>query len=140
MHEGKKEGQIAADAFFFEDFSGLDAFPSGGDFDQDTFAGNAFLFIGRDQVTGFFDGSFHVKGQARVNLGGNTARNDLEDFEAEKNEYPVEDRVGKLGTGQPRVFEFGHRAFDERPVGRFFRSLEDERRIGSRVLGLVGFH
>ena len=41
LRQREEQGQIAVDAFLLEDFRGADAFPRGGDLDEDAFARDA---------------------------------------------------------------------------------------------------
>jgi hypothetical protein len=90
------------DAFFFELFCGFDAFPGGGDFDEDAVALVAFGFVGADEFAGFVDGALGIEGEACVDFGGDAAGDDVEDFEAEEDEDAVEDGVGAGGAGEGR--------------------------------------
>lgn len=80
LGEGEEEGEVTMDAFFFEDFSGFDAFPCGGDFDEDAVFGDAFFGVGCDEFFGFGDGAVGVKGEACIDFCGDAAGDDFEDF------------------------------------------------------------
>ena len=140
LGEGEKEGEVAMDALFFKDFGGLDAFPCGGDLDQDAVAGNAFLFVGGDQFQRFCDGAFGVEGKAGVHFGGDAAGDDFQDLKAEEDEDAVEDRVGEGLAGEAAVLMFGDGLVDQRAVFLLGRGLEDEGRVGGCILRLEFLH
>ena len=140
LGEGEEEGQVAVDAFFLEDFSGFDAFPGGGDFDEDALAGDAGFFVHADEVTGFVDVGLGVEGEAGVDFGGDAAGDDFEDFEAEGDDEAVHDGVEKGGAGEGGGFAVGDGFFDEGLVFVFLGGLEDEGGVGGGVLGFVGLH
>ena len=81
--ETEEEGHVAVDAFLLEDLGGLDAFPGGGELDEDALAGDAGGLVLRDDVAGGLDGLLGVVGEAGVDLGGDAAGDDLEDLLAE---------------------------------------------------------
>ena len=87
------------DAFLFERFRRLDAFPSRGDFDEDSVAGMAFFFVSGDELVCLGDGRGGVEGEPGIDLGGDAAGDDLEDFQTEQNQDAVEDRLRQRGTG-----------------------------------------
>ena len=72
LGQAEKQGQVAINAFFLKNFSSFNAFPSGGDFDQNALAINSRFFVKADDVTSFRDRAFGVEGQASVHFGGDT--------------------------------------------------------------------
>ncbi len=100
LGEGEEEGEVAVDAFLLEFLGGLDAFPGGGDLDEDALAGDAVLFVNGDELSGLGDGGVGVEGEAGIDLGRNAAGNDLEDFQAEEDQDAVDDRLRERGTGR----------------------------------------
>lgn len=136
-----------------ENLGGLDTLPGGGNLDQDAVLGDALLLVelGRvselssretedayiDDLEGLVDGSLGVKGELGVNLGGDTAGNDLENLLAKLDEEAVEGVVNLsvdvtalgLGVGDGIVNQLG--------VLGLLGSGEDERRVGGGILGLV---
>ena len=83
----------------FKDFGGLDAFPCGRDLDQHSITGNAFLFIGCDQLKRLGDRAFRIERQAGIDLGGHATGNNFKNLKAEKDEDAVEDRIGERLAG-----------------------------------------
>ncbi len=140
LGEAEEEGQVAVDAFFLQDFGGFDAFPGGGDFDEDALAGDAGLFVHADEVAGFVDVGLGVEGEAGVDFGGDAAGDDFEDFEAEGDDEAVHDAVEEGGSGEGGGFAVCDGFFDEGFVFVFLGGLEDEGRVGGGVLGFVGLH
>ena len=102
LGEGEQQGEVAVDAFLFEHFGGLDAFPGGGDLDEDAVAGVAFLFVGGDELARLGDGALGVERKAGVHFGGDAAGDDLEDFQAEEDQDAVENRLGECRAGRGR--------------------------------------
>ncbi|MCY1535554.1 hypothetical protein D9M68_709660 [compost metagenome] len=70
-------------------FGGADAFPGRGDLDQDPLAADASLVIQVDQTFGAAQGGLSIEGQARIDFGGDTPRNDLENFLADRHAEAV---------------------------------------------------
>lgn len=80
LGEGEEEGEVAVDAVFLKDFCGTDAFPGGGNFDQDAFAVDASFFVKGNEFAGFGCGGGGVEGEAGIDLSGDASGDDLEDF------------------------------------------------------------
>ena len=74
--KSEEQGEVAVDAFLLEDFRGADAFPGGGDLDEDALAADAGVIVFRDDLMGLRDGGLGVVGEAGVNLGGDAAGDD----------------------------------------------------------------
>ena len=100
LGQTEEERQVAVDAFFLEDFGCLDAFPGGGDLDQNALTGDAFFFVGADELTRFVDVGLRVEGEAGIHFGGNATWHDLQDFEAKQDHEPVEDGVHLACAGE----------------------------------------
>ena len=140
LGEGEEEGEVAVDAFFLEGGCGLDAFPCGGDFDEDAFAGDAVLFVHGDELAGLGDGACGIEGEAGVDFCGDAAWDDFEDFLTEEDEDAVDDAFDEGVAGEGGAFEFSDGLIDEGAVLGFFRGLEDEGWVGGGVLGEEGAH
>jgi len=123
------------DTFFFEDLGGLDAFPGGGDLDQNAVASDAGFFVESYDLVGFGDGGGGVEGETGVHFGGDTAGDDLEDFQAEHDEEAVDDG-GEGGRGAC-VFDG---LVNQGGIGRHGCSFEDQRGVGRRIAGRKLFH
>lgn len=140
LGEGEEEGEVAVDAILLEGGGGLDAFPCGGDFDEDAIAGDAVLFVHGDELAGLGDGAGGIEGEAGVDFSGDAAGDDFEDFLSEEDEDAVDDAFDEGVGGEGGAFEFGDGLIDEGAVLGFFRGLEDEGRVGGGVLGEEGAH
>ena len=71
------------DAFFLQHFSRFDAFPGGGNLDQNAVVADARIVVEANQFAAFFNGGFSVEAQAGIHLRGHSARHDLEDLLSE---------------------------------------------------------
>ena len=140
LGEGEEEGEIAVDAFLLKSGGGLDAFPCGGDFDEDAIAGDAVLFVHGDELAGLGDGAGGIEREAGVDFSGDAAGDDFEDFLTEEDEDAVDDAFDEGVGGEGGTFEFCDGLIDEGAVLRFFRGLEDEGWVGGGVLGEEGAH
>ena len=67
-------------AVFLELLCCTNAFPSGGDFNEDAVTADAFCLIECDEVACFGDGAFSVKREAGINFSRYSTWDDLEDF------------------------------------------------------------
>ena len=138
LWEREEEREVAIDAFFLADRSGLGAFPCRGDLDEHTLTGCALLLIEADEVTGLFDCAFNIKRKSGIDFGGNTTWNDREDFATERDEKIVDDLTVERATGERARAIIGHSLLEERLVFRLLDSLVDQRGICRRILWRVG--
>ena len=67
-------------AFFLELLCCTNAFPGGGDFNEDAVTADAFCLVECDQVECFGDGALSIEREAGINFRGHTAGDDFEDF------------------------------------------------------------
>ena len=84
------------DALLLEVTGSLDTLPGGADLDQDTVTGDTGLLVETDDLAGLGLGSLLVEGEAGVDLGGDTARDNLEDLLTEFDEKSVHGVLGLL--------------------------------------------
>ena len=137
--QAEQQGQVAVDAFLLQHGSGLDAFPGGGDLDEDALLGDAGRVILGDDLAGLLDRALGIEGQAGINLGGDAARDDVQDLQAEGYGQAVECqghhfRRRSLGTqGGARALQG---VFDDGLVLRHQSGGGDQRRVGRGVLRL----
>lgn len=136
LHLREHEGEVGVDTVLALELAGrLDTLPSGGNLDQDTALIDAEGLVEVDDVEGLGDGRGLVEGEARVDLGGDLARDEGEDLFAELNEETVHGGVGLgvdvLAVGLS-VLESG---VDELGVLGLFGGREDQGGVGG---GLVG--
>ena len=73
LGEGEEQCEIAVNAFFFQFLGCADAFPRGGDFDEDSIAVDAVLFVTRDERARLGERGFGVEAEAGVHLGAHAA-------------------------------------------------------------------
>ena len=128
------------DALFFEDFCGLDAFPCGGELDEDALAGDAGGFVLGDDVAGGLDGALGVVGEAGVDFGGDAAGDDREDLLAEGYGEGLEGEVGDVVVGcagAGGLTGLLEDIVDDRLVLRHAGRCGDERGIRGGILWLV---
>jgi hypothetical protein len=129
LGEAEQQRQVAVDPLALEDLGGADAFPGAGDLDQHAVPGAAVRLVERDQAAGLGQRRLGVEAQPRVDLGRDPAGHDVEDRVAERDEEPIE---GILGVARR-----AERGLDQRRVRRIGGRLQDQRRVGRRVLRAV---
>ncbi|MNE41150.1 hypothetical protein D3C80_1352060 [compost metagenome] len=105
---------------------GADAFPGRGDLDQHPLAADAGRFVQADQSLGSLDAGLAVEGQARIHLGGDAPRNDLQDFATNGH--------GKAIAGQAQILSgTGDGGLQLPGITRQRGSLEQQRGVGGGV-------
>src|SRR6478752_7910598 len=136
LGEAEEQGQVGVNALFFQLFSGFDALPSGAELDQHALALDSGSFVQLDEVARLVDAAIPVEAEARVDLGRDTTGDQLQDLAAEIHEQLVHEGNG-LGFLIARLLlGIAQRLFHEVLVLRLLCSLEQERRVGGRVLRL----
>lgn len=87
LAEAEEKGKVAVNAVVTLELArSLNALPGGGDLDQYTLALDADRLVEGDELFGLLLRALLVEGQAGVDLGRDTAGNDLEDLLAELDE------------------------------------------------------
>ena len=81
-----------------------------------------------------FDHGARVEGQARIHLGGDPARYDIEDLAAERDQQAVGD-LGRRGA-----LVRARRLDQQQPVRLLLHGLEDQRGVGGGVGGAQRTH
>ena len=99
MTEAEEEGKVAVDAFLLKLPGGLDTLPGGGDLDEDTVLLDTDGLVESDELLGLGLGRRLVVREARIDLGGDTAGNDLQDLLAKLDEL-WRSRYAKLATNE----------------------------------------
>jgi hypothetical protein len=92
LAEAKEKGEVAVNALVAFKLAGsLDTFPGRCDFNEYAFFLDSERFVKRNEVSGLGLGGLFVKGETGIDLGGDTAGNDLEDLfsEFDKLQWPV---------------------------------------------------
>lgn len=77
---GEEQRHVAVNAFAFEDFRGLNAFPCARDLNQNAALVNAGRRVQRNQVACFRHRCLRVERQARIYLSGHNPRHDIQDL------------------------------------------------------------
>lgn len=137
---GKREheGQVGVDAVVaLQDLSGLDTLPGGGNLDQDTVLGDALGLVQVNDVQGLVDGGLGVEGQLGVNLGGDTAGNNVQDLAAELNQQVVEGDLDLLVDGAGGLLADGNGIVNQLGVLGLLGGSQNQRGVGGGILGLV---
>jgi hypothetical protein len=138
LTESEQEGQVAVNVVVPLQLSGgLDTLPGRGDLDQDPLPVDTLGLVESDELLGLVDGGLLVKRESGVDLGGDSAGNDLEDLLTELDEetvHGVVDLVVELAALGLGPFD---RGVDELSVGGLVDGGEDQRGVGGGILGLV---
>ncbi len=121
---------------FFQLFSGFDALPSGAQLDQYALAIDTRGLVQLDEVARFVDAAVFVEAEARVDLGRDAAWISFKISIPRVHEQLVHEGRG-LGLLIARLLlGIAQRFFHQVLVLRLLRGLEQERRVGGRVLRL----
>ncbi len=119
-------------------FGGADAFPGAADLHQHPVAPHPGRFVEGDDVVGLPLGGGGIEAVLGIHFGRDAPGNDLQDLASEGHGQPVHEGLGaplaRLGHGRG----LGEGLVHQRAVRRLLRRLEQQRRIGRRVLGTVG--
>ena len=135
LRQREQQRHVAADVLALQDLGSADAFPCRGDLDQHALACHATLLVQADQVARLGNGGLGIERQTGVDLGRHAAGHDGQDLAAECDQELVHDAI------EPRIaVVITHGLFQQRAVFRLLYRLENQRRIGSRVLWLVLLH
>ena len=87
LGEAEEKGEVAVDAVIALELArSLDTLPGGRDLDEDALLLDADGVVERDELLGLGLGRFLVVREARVDLGRDTARDDLQDLLTELDE------------------------------------------------------
>ena len=87
LREAEEKGEVAVDAVVTLELArSLDTLPSRSDLDEDALLLDADGLVKRDELLGLGLGRRLVVREARIDLGGDTAGNDLQDLLAKLNE------------------------------------------------------
>src|SRR5271165_2573294 len=133
----EEQREITVDAFLFKLLGGTDAFPCGGDLDEDALLRNALIGVKADDVVRHLYSACGVVGQACVDFGGYTAGNNRENLLSEGDGHVLE---GLLGDGlvggvfTQLLLGFLQDAVDDGLILRHLRGGGYQGRIGGRIL------
>lgn len=112
LAEGEEKGEVAVDALdSLEVLGSLDTLPGGGDLDEDALLGDAGILVETDDLLGLGDGGLLVEGETGIDLGRDTAGDDLQDLDTKVDEELVQGRLG-LGLDGTIWRQVGMRPLD----------------------------
>ena len=140
LGQREEQREIAIDAVLLQNFRSLDAFPGGGDLDQNALAPNAVFFIQINDMARLRDRGRRVKGEAGIDFRAHATGNDLEDFRTEIYEDAIHDGIHQRRAAQWGAFVIRDGLVHQRLVFRLLRCGENERWIRGGVLRLVSAH
>ena len=135
LREAEQQRQVAVDAVALEALGSADALPGARDLDEHAVARDAGGFVELDQPARLDLGRLGVEAEPRVHLRRDAPGDQLQDAAAEAHEQVVDD----LAEAGVRVSARRRRRdglVDDRPVARILGRLEDQARVGRRVLRL----
>ena len=135
LREAEEQRQVAVNAFALELGGGANAFPRAADLDQDALARDAGLLVQADQLARLGDGAGGVEAQSRIDFRRDAAGHDLQDLAAEVDGQAIHERFGaRRFRDAGSAIGIGERGFDQRPILRLLRRLQQQRRVGGGVL------
>src|SRR5262249_54383711 len=105
--------------------------------DENALAADPGLLVHADQLAGLGQRSLGVKAEAGIDLGRDAAGHDLENLATEGDKEFVDERYaagGRVARGAEGKVQ---RLIDQVLVVRLLGGLEDQRRVGRRILRLV---
>jgi hypothetical protein len=79
LHHGKDECEVTLNPFLFQNLRRAYTFPRGGELDQNTLRRHAQGIVHANDTASAGDRSLRVKGEPRVHLGRNVARDNIRD-------------------------------------------------------------
>lgn len=110
LAEREEKGEVAVDTLnSLEVLGSLDTLPSGGDLDENALLGDAGILVKTDDLLGLGDGGLLVEGETGIDLGRDTAGDDLQDLDTKVDEELVQGRLG-LGLEGTRWRQVGMRS------------------------------
>ena len=134
LREGEEQGQVAADAFFFEFSGSLDAFPGRSHLHENAFLGDAGCLIESDELAGLGDCGGLIERQAGIDFGRDAAGDNLEDFRAEGDEEGIDGGLHALA-----LVILG-RLLEEGLVFGHLDGLKNKARVGRGIQRLESLH
>lgn len=95
LAEGEEEGQVAVNLLnSLEVLGGLDTLPGGSDLDENAVLVDTGVLVETDDLLGLGDGGLLIEGETGIDLGGDTARDDLEDLNTKVDQQLVQSVLG----------------------------------------------
>ena len=140
LSEGEQQGQVAVDAFFFQLLSGANALPGGSQLDQNTIVADARVVIQLDDALSFGDRRFGVVGETCIHFGGDTARDQFQDFETNVHRQLIGSIKDLLRAIAALATSPGHSVINQLTVLRDLSRAEDQGRVGGGILRLIQLH
>ena len=96
LNRAEQQRQVAVDAFFLQHRRSLNALPGRCDLDQHALFADARGRVQPNQLARLGDGARGVEREACVDLGGDPAWHDVEDFETKADQYLINDGIDAL--------------------------------------------
>lgn len=138
LDKGEEQSQVTVDTVLgLELLGGLDTLVGGGDLDEDSVGRDTLGLVEINEGQSLLDGGVLVERESGVDLGGDSAGDNLENLGTELNEQLVEGNVdllllvGGLGLG------VSNGLVNELGVLGLLGSSQDQRGVGGGILGLV---
>ena len=137
LGETEKQRQIAVDTVFLEQLGGADAFPRAADLHEHAVRGHASRRVEGDDLARLPHRGHGIETVTGVDFGRHAARHDPQDLAAEGHGQSVHEGLGARRPGESRRRGRRQRAVDQVPVLRLLGRLQQQRRIGRRILRAV---
>jgi hypothetical protein len=80
LRHGENQSQVTGDSLLFENLSGLDSLPSGGNLDEDAGLVDTDLLVKLDNLAGLGKGGLGIERETGINLGRDVSGNNLGDL------------------------------------------------------------
>lgn len=138
LDEREEQGQVAVDVVLgLELSSSLDTLVGGGDLDENSVLGDTLGLVEVNELESLLDGGVLVERESGVNLGGDSAGDDLQNLGTELDEELVKSNLNLLLGVRGLALGVGNGLVNELGVLGLLGGGEDERRVGGSILGLV---
>lgn len=138
LDKGEKQSQVNVDAVLGLKLTGsLDTLPGRGNLDENSVLLNTLGLVKINDLKGLLDGGILVKGDASINLGRDTARDNLQDLRAKLDKENVQSSLSLLGKRARAGLDGSNSVVNEGSVLSLLRGGKDEGRVGGGILGLV---
>ena len=140
LSEGEQQRQVTVNAFFFQLFSGANALPGGGQFDQNAIVADARVVVQLDDALGFRDRRFGVIGETCVHFGGDTARDQFQNFETDVHRQLIGSIEDLLRAIAALATSPGDSVVNQLTVLRDLSRAENQGRVSGGILRLIQLH
>jgi len=128
LTETEQESKVAMDLLITLKFTGsLDTLPGRCDLNENAFLGDANGLVKFDQVSGLNLGGFFIEREPSIDLRGNAARNDGQNFLSELNEQAVGSALDLSVDVATLLFSIRKGGIDQPGISGLADSSEDKR-------------